>query len=108
MVRHGQLAVYLAGLTNKQRNYLNKFLRRNPDLIKRQEEVFIVENNGLGVVKLLRLINYLGEDRVLRVAPLAEDVYRWPEEYKKLAQKRKLGRHETAQLYIRQGVELSV
>jgi hypothetical protein len=100
----GHLECTFLSLKKKQRKYFNNFVRRNSDVMKTMT-VLRVFNSGLGVVRLLHLVNHLGQDRLLEVRPCdASGIYAYPREYFRLARQRKIGRKQSKSLSKQPGV----
>jgi hypothetical protein len=100
------LICFLPWLTRKEREYLRKFVQRNPRLIQRKE-VLVVRNNALGIIRLLHLVGRLGTDKIFpyaKIHPLGREVDRWPREFLKLASKKRLGKRERFVLERRLGL----
>jgi hypothetical protein len=71
--------------------------------------MLIFQNNGLGIVRLLHLINMIGEDHILEIRPLGSYVpANWPSEYVKLARTKKLGKRQRAQLSRSPGIVVNL
>ena len=71
--------------------------------------MLIFQNNGLGIVILLHLINMIGEDHILEIRPLGSYVpANWPSEYVKLARTKKLGKRQRAQLSRSPGIVVNL
>jgi len=109
MVKARELAVLTTSfLPRRKRDFLRKFLKRNHGLVEKRT-VLIFKNNGLGIVRLLRLINMIGEDHILEIRPLGTYVSEdWPSEYVKLARSKKLGKHQRAQLSRSPGIVVNL
>jgi hypothetical protein len=87
----GDLECIFLSLNKKQRKYVDNLVRRNRDVMKRKT-VLHVSNNRLGIVKLLHLLNHIGENRLLEAHPLhATLVFEYPRQYFRLAKQRKIG-----------------
>ncbi len=108
MVKARELAVLTTSfLPRGKRNFLQMFLKRNHGLVEKRT-FLIFKNNGLGVVRLLRLLDVIGEDHVLEIRPLGSYVLSdWPSEYVKLARTKKLGKRQRAQLSQSPGIEVN-
>ena len=91
-------------LDKKKRKYFNNFVGRNKDVMK-MKTVLHVENNRLGIVKLLHLLDHIGEDKLQEAHPLHDKlVYDYPEEYFKLGKQRKIGWKQRKALFKEPGV----
>jgi hypothetical protein len=100
----GSVECTFVSLNKRQRKYLNNFVRRNKDVMTKKT-VWHVENNRLGIVQLLHLLNRIGEDKLLDAHPLDHRlVYDYPKEYFKLAARRKIGRKQRKTLFKEPGV----
>ncbi len=108
LVKARELAVLTTSfLPRRQRDFLRKFLKRNHGLVDRKT-MLIVKNNGLGIVRLLHLIDMIGEDHVLEIRALGSYVPSdWPSEYVKLARTKKLGKRQRAQLSRSPGIAVN-
>jgi hypothetical protein len=94
-------------LPRRKREFLRMFLKRNRGLVEKRT-MLIFKNNGLGIVRLLRLIETIGEDHILEIRPLGSYVPSdWPSEYMKLARTEKLGKRQRAQLSQSPGIEVN-
>jgi len=109
MVKARELAVLTTSfLPRRKRDFLRKFLERNHGLVEKRT-MLIFKNNGLGVVRLLRLIETIGEDHILEIRPLGSYVPSdWPSEYVKLARTKKLGKRQRAQLSRSPGIIMNL
>jgi hypothetical protein len=109
MVKTRELAVLTTSfLPRRKRKFLHMFLKRNHGLVEKRT-MLIFKNNGLGVVRLLRLIDIIGEDHVLEIRPLGSYVPSdWPPEYVKLARTKKLGKRQRAQLSRSPGIAVNL
>jgi hypothetical protein len=100
----GRVECTFVSLNKRQRKYLNNFVGRNKDVMK-MKTVLHVENNRLGIVRLLHLINQIGEDKLLDAHPLDHKlVYEYPEAYFKLGRQRKIGWKQKKALFKESGV----
>ena len=100
----GSVEITFRPLDKKQLKYLNNFVGRNKDVMTKKT-VWHVENNRLGIVQLLHLLNRIGEDKLLDAHPLDHRlVYDYPKEYFKLAARRKIGRKQRKALFKEPGV----
>jgi hypothetical protein len=100
----GSVEITFRPLDKKRRKYLNNFVGRNKDVMTKKT-VWHVKNNRLGIVKLLHLLNRIGEDKLLDAYPLHDTlVYDYPKEYFKLAAKRKIGYKQRKVLFKEPGV----
>lgn len=87
----GNVEFTFLSLSKKQRKYLDNFVRRNKDVIKKKT-VLHARNNRLGIVKLLHLVYHIGEDRLLEAHPLHDAlIYEYPRECFRLGRQRKIG-----------------
>jgi len=100
----GSVECTFVSLNKRQRKYLNNFVRRNKDVMIKKT-VWHVENNRLGIVELLHLLNRIGEDKLLEAHRLDHNlVFDYPKEYFKLAARRKIGRKQRKALFKEPGV----
>jgi len=96
-------------LPRRKREFLRKFLKRNPRIVEKRE-VLIFRNDGLGAVRLLQLVNKMGRDSILEIRPLGTYLLggEFPSEYRELARSRKLGRRQRVRLLRSPGLEAKI
>ena len=100
----GSVEITFRPLDKKKRKYLNNFVGRNKDVMK-MKTVLHVENNRLGIVRLLHLINQIGEDGLRDAYPVHDKlIYEYPEAYFKLGRQRKIGWKQKKALLKESGV----
>jgi hypothetical protein len=101
---YGSVECTFVSLNKRQRKYLNNFVGRNKDVMKKKT-VWHVKNNRLGIVKLLHLLDHIGEDKLLDARPVHDKlIYDYPRDYFKLAARRKIGYKQRKALFKEPGV----
>jgi hypothetical protein len=108
MVKTRELAVLTTSfLPRRKAKSLHMFLKRNHGLVEKRT-MLIFQNNGLGIVRLLRLLDIIGEDHILEIRALGTYISSdWPSEYVKAARTEKLGKRQRAQLSQSPGIEVN-